>query len=55
MEVFILEEMNELDTARIMIGGLIQGGKVNDPAELKFLDGRLKELEMRTGQEKKGR
>ena len=49
MEIFILEDMNELDTARVMIGGIIQSGKVKDPAELKFLDKRLKELEMRTG------
>lgn len=50
MEIFILEDMNELDTARIMIGGIIQSGKVKDQAELKFLDKRLKELEMRTGE-----
>jgi hypothetical protein len=49
MEVFILEDMNELDAARIMIGGIIQSGKVKDPAELRFLDRRLKELEARTG------
>lgn len=51
MEIFILEDMNELDTARVMIGGIIQSGKVKDPAELKFLDKRLKELEMRVGEE----
>src|SRR6059036_3967766 len=38
MEIFILEDMNELQTARIMIGGYIQSGKVKDPAELRFLD-----------------
>jgi hypothetical protein len=45
MEVFILEDMNELEAARILIGGYLQSGKVNDPAELRFLDQRLKELE----------
>jgi hypothetical protein len=48
MEIFILEDMNELDAARIMIGGIIQSGKVRDRAELQFLDKRLKELEKRT-------
>ena len=48
MEIFILEDMNELQTARIMIGGYIQSGKVKDPAELRFLDESLKRLEART-------
>jgi hypothetical protein len=47
MEAFILEDMNELDAARIMIGGYLQSGKVEDPGELRFLDQRLKELEAR--------
>jgi hypothetical protein len=45
MQAFILEDMNELEAARLVIGGYIQSGAVKDPAELKFLDGRLKELE----------
>jgi hypothetical protein len=47
MEIFILEDMNELDTARIMIGGLLASGKVSDRAELIFLNGRLREIEER--------
>ena len=47
MEIFILEDMNELETARILIGGYVASGRVRDPAELKFLDQRLKELEAR--------
>src|SRR6266700_2186049 len=47
MEIFILEDMDELQTARIMIGGYIQSGKVKDPAELRFLEERLKQLEAR--------
>ncbi|MGC2518794.1 MAG: hypothetical protein WA373_06770 [Burkholderiales bacterium] len=47
MEIFILEDMDELETARIMIGGEIASGRVKDPAELKFLDQRLKEMEAR--------
>ena len=50
MEVFILEDMNELETARLMIGGLIESGKITDRGELKFLDGRLREIEERLKQ-----
>ncbi len=47
MEVFVLEAMGELEAARIMLGGLIQSGRIDDPAELRFLAERLKELESR--------
>jgi hypothetical protein len=53
MEVFILEDMNELDTARLVIGGYLQGGTVRDPAELRFLDEQLKDLENRARQARK--
>jgi hypothetical protein len=39
--------MNELEAAKIMIGGLLQSGTVTDPAELRFLKQRLEELEKR--------
>jgi hypothetical protein len=48
MEIFILEDMNELETARLIIGGYLQSGTVKDPAELRFLDERLRQLEART-------
>lgn len=47
MEVFILEDMNELEAARIMLGGLLAAGQVSDAGELRFLQGRLEELERR--------
>jgi hypothetical protein len=47
MEIFILEDMNELEAAKIMIGGLLLSGKIDDPAELRFLKERLDELEQR--------
>lgn len=53
MEAFILEDMNELETARIMIGGYVSSGEVKDPAELRFLDRRLKELERKIAAESK--
>ena len=45
MEIFILEDMNELDAARIMLGGLLASGQITDPAELQFLKERLEALE----------
>jgi hypothetical protein len=47
MEIFILEDMNELEAARIMIGGLLDKGEIQDPNELRFLEQRLQELETR--------
>src|SRR5437899_863873 len=55
MEIFILEDMNELETARVIIGGYLQSGRVKDPAELKFLDERLKQLEARTAGKSPGK
>lgn len=55
MEIFILEDMNELETARIMIGGLLASGKVTDRAELIFLNGRLREIEERLKRESSGK
>lgn len=47
MEVFILEDMGELETAKIMLGGLLESGAVRDPAEAGLLLERLKHLEER--------
>ena len=47
MEVFILEDMNELEAARIMLGGLLASGRLEDPAERQFLKQRLEDLERR--------
>ena len=53
MEIFILEDMNELEAARIMLGGLLQSGAVRDPAELRFLKEHLDQLEQRIGASKR--
>jgi hypothetical protein len=47
MEVFILEDMNELDAAKVMLGGMLAAGRIRDPDERRFLQGRLDELERR--------
>ncbi len=51
MGIFILEDMNQLEAARIMLGGLLQSGQIDDPAEARFLAQRLKELEARSAVE----
>jgi hypothetical protein len=45
MQAFILEEMGELEQARVLIGGLLVNGKITDPHEIRFLNERLKSLE----------
>ena len=47
MQIFILEDMNELEAARIMLGGLLASGQIKDPAEARFLAQRLKQMEER--------
>ena len=49
MEIFILEDMNELEAAKIMLGGLLERGEIDDPGELRFLKQRLEALEARLG------
>lgn len=49
MSIFILEDMNELEAARIMITELIASGRIHDPAEILFLKQRLQELKARLG------
>jgi hypothetical protein len=45
MEPFILEDMNELEAARIMIGGLLASGQVKDRRDAELLQRRLEQLE----------
>lgn len=49
MEIFILEDMKEIDAARIMLGGLLASGQIEDPAELRFLEQRLRDMEAASG------
>jgi hypothetical protein len=52
MEPFILEDMNELETAKILIGGLIASGQVKDERDVQLLQRRLKLLEDRIAAER---
>lgn len=53
MEIFILEDLDELEAARILIGSLLESGALHDPAEVRFLKQRLEELERRLAGEKR--
>jgi hypothetical protein len=55
MEPFILEDMNELEAAKILIGGLIASGQVKDERDLRLLEQRLKLLEERIEAERASR
>jgi hypothetical protein len=47
MEIFILEDMNELEAAKVMLGGMLESGRLKDPAERRFLRQKLDSLERR--------
>lgn len=45
MRIFILEDMGELQAATVLLGGLLAGGEVTDPAEIRFLTERLQQMQ----------
>lgn len=45
MHIFIREDMGEVETAKVLLGGLLASGTVTDPHEQRFLMERLKVLE----------
>lgn len=45
MQIFILEDLGETESAKVLLGGLIANGEVTDPSELHFLTERLQALE----------
>lgn len=45
MEIFLLEDLDQLESAKILIGGLLESGEITDEHELRFLHNRLGELE----------
>lgn len=58
MQIFILEDIGELESATIMLGGLLAEGRITDEHELRFLTERLEEMktvEKQTGLSKNGR
>jgi hypothetical protein len=49
MSIAVLEDMGELEAARVLIGGLLHDGRLRDPHEIRFLQQRLRELEETEG------
>lgn len=47
MEILLLQDLGELETARILLGGLVASRQVRDEYELAFLQERLAEIEAR--------
>ena len=45
MHIYVLEDMGELEAARILLGGLIESNAIKDPNEIEFLRSRLRNLE----------
>jgi hypothetical protein len=41
MELFVLEDLGDLESARILLGGFLESGVIKDERELRFLQGRL--------------
>ena len=48
-EALLLADMGRTESARVLLGALIDGGTLSDAAELAFLTGRLRELEQSGG------
>ncbi len=47
MELYILEDMDELESAKVLVGGLLESGQITDEHELRYLQQKLTELEQR--------
>jgi hypothetical protein len=45
MEIFIYEDLGDLESARILLGGLIESGEIKDESEVEFLLSRLNNID----------
>jgi hypothetical protein len=50
MEIYVLEDMGEIESAKILIGGLLESGAITDAHEIQFLLDRLDRLERESKQ-----
>jgi len=44
MHIFILEDIGELESAKILLGGLLASGEIKDEREIRFLAERLEDM-----------
>jgi len=47
MHIFVLEDMGEIESAKVLLGALLESGTVIDPDEIEFLTSRLNQLQSR--------
>ena len=47
LQILLLEDLGELETARILIGGLLASDAIEDPQELRYLERKLDALRER--------
>ena len=45
MHIFILEDLGEIESAKILLGALLSTGEISDEHELRFLTGRLQAMQ----------
>jgi hypothetical protein len=45
MKIIVLEDMGEIEAAKVLVGGLIASGEITDPYELNFLQNKIRVLE----------
>lgn len=45
MKIIVLEDMGEVEAAKVLVGGLIASGEITDPYELNFLQEKIRLLE----------
>lgn len=45
MHFILLEDMGEIEAAKILVGALLESGEITDPYELNFLTEKIRELE----------
>lgn len=45
LQVLLLQDLGEFESARILIGGMLASGAITDPHEIRFLEQRLRELD----------
>lgn len=48
MKIIVLEDMGEVEAAKILVGALIESGDITDPYELGFLSEKIAELERKS-------
>jgi hypothetical protein len=54
MKIIVLEDMGEVEAAKVLVGGLIASGEITDPYELNFLENKIRVLEEKLSKSQQG-